>query len=57
MREFEGLPWPEAVERARAQGRAVRVIRPGTAVTLDYRPDRLNVHLDADDRLDHLSAG
>ncbi|WP_432541532.1 I78 family peptidase inhibitor [Kineococcus sp. SYSU DK002] len=57
MREFEGLPWPEAVATARARGRAVRVLRPGEAVTLDLRPDRLNVHLDGDDRLDHLSAG
>lgn len=29
--------------------RNVRVIRPGDAVTEDYRPDRLNLDLDAND--------
>ncbi|WP_203293457.1 I78 family peptidase inhibitor [Maricaulis parjimensis] len=27
----------------------IRVIRPGDAVTMDHRPDRLNLDLDADD--------
>ncbi len=25
----------------------VRIIRPGMAVTMDYRPDRLNIEIDA----------
>lgn len=28
-----------------------RIIRPGMAVTMDYWPDRLNVELDAEDRI------
>ncbi|MCJ2187373.1 I78 family peptidase inhibitor [Novosphingobium beihaiensis] len=28
-------------------GHPVRVLRPGSVVTMDYRPDRLNVDLDA----------
>lgn len=56
LTEFEGLPWETAVAKAQAQGRTVRIIRPGTPVTKDFRPDRLNVHLDADDQLDHFGA-
>ncbi|WP_435256640.1 I78 family peptidase inhibitor [Thioclava sp. FR2] len=28
-----------------------RIIPPGTAVTMDYRPDRLNIELDDNDRI------
>ena len=34
-----------------------RVIRPGDAVTMDYRPDRLNVYLDADDVIERIVCG
>lgn len=39
---------PGLVERAkqRSGAHAVRVIRPGDAVTMDFRSDRLNVELD-----------
>ncbi len=36
---------------------AMRVIRPGEAVTLDYRPDRLNVRLDDDDVISEIGCG
>ena len=38
---------PEVVERAQFESRSrdVRVIEPGQAVTLDYRGDRLNLHV------------
>lgn len=36
---------------------AMRVIRPGDAVTLDYRPDRLNVRLDDDDVITEIGCG
>lgn len=29
----------------------VRIIRPGMAVTMDYRPDRLNIEIDARNRI------
>jgi hypothetical protein len=35
----------------------VRVIHPGQAYTMDYRPDRLNVHVDATGRISELSCG
>ena len=37
--------------------RTSRVIRPGQAVTMDYRPDRLNVELDAADKVSGLKCG
>lgn len=43
-------PTPDVVERARVDSgsAAVRVIRPGDVVTMDFRGDRLN--LDVNDR-------
>ncbi|HQY42800.1 MAG TPA: I78 family peptidase inhibitor [Paracoccaceae bacterium] len=38
---------PESVVAAMTFTQDVRVIRPGTAVTMDYRPDRLNIVIDA----------
>ena len=35
----------------------VRVIRPGQGYTMDYRPDRLNIHLDASGRISELNCG
>ena len=34
-----------------------RVIRPGEAVTLDFRPDRLNLELDADGTIVRVYCG
>jgi len=47
-----GQPYAEALrEQALKQSgaRMVRVIRPGMAVTMDYREDRLNLELDEKD--------
>ncbi|MCE2739536.1 MAG: hypothetical protein LW703_14525 [Rhodobacter sp.] len=43
----------QPVSRFNAEARAgpARVIRPGQPVTMDYNPLRLNVLLDADDRM------
>lgn len=38
------------LERMRFDG-PVRIIRPGMAVTLDYRPDRLNIAIDDRERI------
>lgn len=35
----------------------LRVIRPGMAVTLDYRPDRMNIQLDASERISRFYCG
>ena len=37
--------------------RSIRVIHPGDAVTMDYRIDRLNIELDASDRITTLRCG
>ena len=37
--------------------RTVRVIRPGDAVTMDYRQDRLNIELDADGKIVRFNCG
>lgn len=43
--------------QAKSGAKSMRVIRPGQAVTMDYRPDRLNVELDATDRISRISCG
>ncbi|MFA6115374.1 MAG: I78 family peptidase inhibitor [Sphingomonas sp.] len=55
-----GKPYSaEAAEKARrATGSGtVRVIRPGMAVTMDYRIDRLNVDLDEKDIVTRVHCG
>lgn len=37
--------------------RALRWTRPGMAVTMDYREDRLNIHLDAQDKVERITCG
>jgi len=41
----------------RSGARTLRVIKPGTMVTMDYREDRLNIHLDAQGRVTDLTCG
>lgn len=38
-------------------GTELRLIRPGTAVTMDFRPDRLNIETDADERITRVYCG
>ena len=45
----------EALRRSGA--RSLRWIRPGDVVTMDYREDRLNIHLDARGRVERLACG
>lgn len=35
----------------------LRVIRPGDMVTMDLSPQRLNIHLDANNHVDHFACG
>lgn len=50
---------PEVVERARAgsNSRDVRVIEPGQAVTMDHRPDRLNIDVNERGAITGLRCG
>lgn len=45
----------EAMRRSGA--RSLRWIQPGDAVTMDYRFDRLNVHLDDRNRVERFTCG
>ena len=45
----------EAVRTANA--RTLRWIRPGMAVTMDYRTDRLNIHIDNQNRITQVNCG
>ncbi len=45
----------EAMRRSGAE--RLRWIRPGDAVTMDYREDRLNVNLDSQNRVESLNCG
>lgn len=46
-----------AQARAAAGARTVRWIRPGDAVTMDFREDRLNIMLDANSKVTSLRCG
>jgi hypothetical protein len=51
-REMVGKPFDAALQKdamAKTGAKLVRVIRPGDVVTKDYRPNRLNIDLDAQD--------
>lgn len=45
----------QALKRARAT--VARAIGPGEVVTMDYRVDRLNIHLDANNRVGRFTCG
>lgn len=49
----------DVANRAReaAGAKGVRIIRPGMAVTMDYRAGRLNLHLDDADRITRVTCG
>lgn len=57
---FVGQQWRAGIgERARrvTQSKTVRVIRPGMAVTMDYREDRVNVSLNPRGRIESVRCG
>lgn len=47
--EWNGLSRDEVESRVKATGRSNRILPPGSAMTMDYRPDRINVELDDND--------
>lgn len=55
-----GQPASEALARQALSltgARALRWIAPGMMVTMDYRPDRLNIHLDTANRASAIRCG
>lgn len=55
-----GAPFDEAnvaTLEEQSGARQVRVLRPGTAATMDYRDDRLNIHLESNDMIEALRCG
>lgn len=56
--EFEHLLWqPESVLETMKFGSNVRIIRPGMAVTMDFRPDRLNIGIGESGRIERVYCG
>jgi hypothetical protein len=45
----------DALDRSGA--RSLRWLQPGMAVTMDYRRDRLDIHLDASNRVTRITCG
>jgi hypothetical protein len=45
-----------ALEKVLIMGQ-VRILRPSAIVTQDYRPDRMNFHIDASNRISRISCG
>jgi hypothetical protein len=52
-----GTPALGAEAQRLSGARRLRWIRPGDAVTMDYSPDRLNIHLDPSDRVERFACG
>ena len=55
-----GAPFDEAnvaTLEEQSGARQVRVLRPGTAATMDFRDDRLNIHLESNDMIEALRCG
>lgn len=48
---------PASVLETMRFSQPMRVIRPGMAVTMDYRADRLNIELDAAERIIRVTCG
>lgn len=56
--ELQGLlGQPASVLETMKFGTDVRVIRPGMAVTMDYREDRLNIEIDKNEVISRVSCG
>ncbi len=55
LQAFVGQP-PSALDAVRLI-QPVRIIRPGDAVTMDFREDRINFELDGQDRIARVYCG
>ncbi|GHA98542.1 I78 family peptidase inhibitor [Modicisalibacter luteus] len=60
IQDYLGEDYRAALEQILANqsgAQRVRVIRPGEGHTMDYRPERLNIHLDEQGKISELSCG
>lgn len=55
--QWVGLNRSDVEARLAETGRPNRVLRPGQPMTMDYRPDRINVELDDSDRVVRVFCG
>ena len=55
--EWVGQTAPAAEVAAKATGRPYRILTPGSAMTMDYRADRINVELDDNAVVTKVSCG
>ena len=52
-----GSPALAQEAQRRAGAGTVRFLRPGQIVTMEYRADRLNIHVDAQNRVERIVCG
>ncbi|HDS1580966.1 TPA: hypothetical protein QEL15_003065 [Stenotrophomonas maltophilia] len=60
LEAFTGKPADEATVKqlvAASGARNARVVKPGMAVTMDFRQDRVTVQVDAQNRIERASCG
>jgi peptidase inhibitor I78 family protein len=57
LARYEGLSVEDAVALAGEESRPVRVLRPDDAMTMEWRPDRVNVFLDEEGAVRRVSRG
>lgn len=60
IQDYVGEEYRAALEQILANqsgAQRVRVIRPDEVYTMDYRPDRLNIHLDEQGTISELRCG
>jgi Peptidase inhibitor I78 family len=60
VQNLVGKPYTEAVGKdaqARSKSKSMRLIRPGMAVTMDFRNDRLNIEVDEKNAITAVRCG
>jgi hypothetical protein len=56
-RRFLGLTLDDPEANTTFRNLGARIIRPGTVITMDYRPQRLNVVVDKDNYIETIWYG
>lgn len=59
VQNLVGQPGASVIEeaRTRAGAKVARVLRPGQIVTMEFRSDRLNIHVDESGKVTRISCG